>query len=307
MTVGGTGKTPMVEWLIQRLAPFLQVAVLSRGYSRKSKGYRKVTGAERAEEVGDESLLIKRKYPMASVAVSESRTLGLTSMLTDYPRTQAVILDDAFQHRSIDPGLSILLTEYYNPYFQDFLMPMGRLREWRSSASRADILVVTKCPENLSEAEAMLFADQITDFDCSNIYFAHTDYGPLYSYTDYYHRAVLSQFEAVLVVAGIATPQYLIEQAESKTNKVYEFLFPDHHRYTRDDVKNVINAFHRIPEAHKCILTTEKDIVKLVDYKGLFESEHINLFVQQIAHKVLFSQEEELGEKIRHFLLNFAS
>ena len=307
MSVGGTGKTPMAEWLIRRLSPFLQIAVLSRGYSRKSKGYRKVTGAENADQVGDESLLIKRKYPMTSVSVSESRTIGMTSMLSDYPRTQAVILDDAFQHRSIDPGLSILLTEYHNPYFKDYIMPMGRLREWRSSASRADILIVTKCPEELAHEDAHRFISQITDFQQKNIFFAHTHYGVLYSYKNYRHQVSIDQFDAVLIVAGIARPEYLIEHVDERTPKTYEFLFADHHRYTKDDVKNVINAYHRIPEERKCMVTTEKDIVKLIDYRSVIENENINLFAQQVEHKILFNQEQQLTDRVKHFLLNFAS
>ena len=151
LSVGGTGKTPHIEYLVWSLKPFLQIATLSRGYGRKTKGYREVRFYDKARDVGDEPLQFKRRFRDLIVAVSESRTFGIIQLLNEYPQLQTILLDDAFQHRSVDPGLNILLTEYDKPYTRDFMMPSGRLREFKSAANRADIIIVTKCPKEFSE------------------------------------------------------------------------------------------------------------------------------------------------------------
>ena len=304
--IGGTGKTPMVEWLVQVLAPYLDVAVLSRGFSRKTKGYRFVNSGDNSRTVGDEALQIKRKFPSVSVAVSESRTLGLSSLLMDRPSTQVVLLDDAFQHRSIKPGLNIVLTEYFNPYFEDYLVPMGKLREWRSAISRGNFLLVSKCSDHLQLTEAEEFKSKVSEISGENIYFSAMDYGPCYSMSDAHiqYRADLSG--AVQIVSGIAEPSYLKDHFKDKVDKVYAYDFPDHHQYNERDVRNIINSFQRIPYEHKALITTEKDIVKLINYRRIFETEGVKVFVQRVGVEILLNQQVELETRIRDFLMNFA-
>ncbi|MCL4153106.1 UNVERIFIED_CONTAM: hypothetical protein GTU68_053341, partial [Idotea baltica] len=153
LSVGGAGKTPHVEYLIMLLQDYLNVAVLSRGYKRKSKGFRWVNRKDQVTQTGDEPLQFKRKFPETAVAVCESRNIGIPMMLQGKKDIQTILLDDAFQHRSVVPGLNILLTTYDEPYTRDYLLPSGRLREFRSSAKRADVIIVTKCPDDISTPE----------------------------------------------------------------------------------------------------------------------------------------------------------
>ena len=252
--VGGTGKTPTVEWLIQMLAPFVNVAVLSRGFSRKSNGYHLVNTSDNSYKVGDEALQIKRKYPSISVAVCESRTLGISSLLMDRPGTQVVLLDDAFQHRSIAPSLNIVLTEYHNPYFKDYLMPMGKLREWRSAIQRADYLLVSKCPEKLSIEEANKFKYKVEEVKPENIYFSRIDYGACYSLYSYSRQLSVDSEMAVQIISGIAEPEYLKDHYRDKVDRVYSYDFPDHHPYEASDIKNIIASFSRITLSKKRLL-----------------------------------------------------
>lgn len=150
LSVGGTGKTPHIEYFIQHLQEYVRIGVLSRGYGRNTRGYRLVQTNDHAELSGDEPVQIKRKFPDTAVAVSENRALGIPQLLKTNPEVQLILLDDAYQHRAIRPALSILLTDYNRPYYQDFLLPVGRLREWRGGARRADAIVVTKCPLTLT-------------------------------------------------------------------------------------------------------------------------------------------------------------
>ena len=307
LKVGGTGKTPTVEWLIIMLAPYVDVAVLSRGFSRKSKGYRLVNASDIALEVGDEALQIKRKFPSISVAVSESRTLGISSLLMKRPSIQVVLLDDAFQHRSIDPSLSIVLTEYYNPYYHDYIIPMGKLREWRSAIDRADYLIVSKCPKNLTREQAESFKTKVKGVPSEKIYFAHIDYGPCYSIEGMHRQLQTHDQMAVQVISGIAEPEYLKDHFRVRVDRVYSYDFPDHHPYQESDVKNIISSFSRIPYQEKALVTTEKDIVKLIQYIDIFKAANIELYVQRIGVKILFDQQQKIEEELKKFLLDFAS
>lgn len=305
--VGGTGKTPTVEWLIQMLAPYLNVAVLSRGFSRKTNGYHFVDVTDNTYTVGDEALQIKRKFPSIAVAVCESRTLGVSSLLMDRPRTEVVLLDDAFQHRSIAPSLSIVMTEYYNPYYKDYLMPMGKLREWRSAIQRANYLIVSKCPTDLTISEANSFKKSVEEIKNENIYFAHISYGPCYSMFDYHRQLHLDSETAVQIISGIAEPEYLKDYYRDRAARVYSYDFPDHHPYESSDVVNIISSFSRIPYEKKALITTEKDVVKLINHIELFKKENIELFIQRIGIHILFGQQQEIERKIKGLLLNFTS
>ncbi|MEE9371547.1 MAG: tetraacyldisaccharide 4'-kinase [Saprospiraceae bacterium] len=303
--VGGTGKTPTVEWLIQILAPFLDVAVLSRGFSRKTRGYHLVSTTDNTYTVGDEALQIKRKFPSVSVAVSESRSFGISSLLMDHPTTQVVILDDAFQHRSIAPSLSIVLTEYHNPYFKDYLMPVGKLREWRTAIERADYLIVSKCSLGLSQIDADNFKNKIGEIQRENIYFSRISYGPCYSMFDFSRQLKVTPESAVQIISGIAEPEYLKDHFKGSVDRVYSYDFPDHHPYETTDIENIIASFSRIPYDKKALITTEKDIVKLINHTHLFQKAGVEVFIQRISVEIIFNQHEELSQKIKDFLINF--
>lgn len=171
LSMGGTGKTPHIEYLIKMLSPYINVATLSRGYKRKSKGFRMVEVGDNAMTAGDEPLQFKRKFRHIPVAVSESRNIGIPNILKQHPETHSILLDDAFQHRSVVPGLNILLTQYSEPFFEDYLLPLGTLREPRQSYERADLIIVTKCPEELSETEKEDFIARLNPKRNSKFFF----------------------------------------------------------------------------------------------------------------------------------------
>ncbi|MBP6825343.1 MAG: tetraacyldisaccharide 4'-kinase, partial [Saprospiraceae bacterium] len=180
LSVGGAGKSPHIEYLVRWLDRYIGIAVLSRGYGRKTMGYRQVTVIDNAEQVGDEPLQIKRKFADVPVSVSESRALGVPELVKRYPETQCVLLDDAFQHLAVTPGLNILLTEYSRPFTRDWLLPAGRLREWRHGYRRADIIIVTKCPAELTARQRYELLIEIDPFPRQRVYFSRYRYGALY-------------------------------------------------------------------------------------------------------------------------------
>ena len=235
LSVGGTGKSPMVELLVRNLKDDFKVATLSRGYKRKTKGYALADEHSSALEIGDEPMQFKLKFPGVPVAVGEERLDAISQLLHDKPDTQCIILDDAFQHRALKAGLNILLSEYKNLFTRDFYLPTGDLRDLKSSYKRADIIVVTKCDTDLSENECNQIRDEIGLLSKQHIFFTANKYGDLYHLTSKEKRfRSLSETE-VLLVTGIANPQplkdLLIEHAEA----YYMLYYPDHHIFTIDD------------------------------------------------------------------------
>ena len=204
LSVGGAGKTPHIEYMIRLLKDYLEIATLSRGYKRKTKGFLTVHPRMTAEQVGDEPLQFKRKFPDVLVTVAESRTFAIPKIVMDRPEMQVVLLDDAFQHRSIKPGLNILLTEFSHPFTRDFLLPSGRLREWRSAYERADIIIVSKCPKEVSEEEKQVLIKEIKPFPNQKIYFSFYDYYQPYYIFNPKYTAILQPDVDVLLICALA-------------------------------------------------------------------------------------------------------
>ncbi len=177
LSVGGAGKTPHIELLIRNLRDHVHIATLSRGYRRKTKGFQLVKPTSNAEEVGDEPLQFARKFPDVLVAVAEERAFAIPQIVGARPATELILLDDAFQHRAVQPGLNILLTQYNLPFTRDYLLPSGRLREWRSAYARADVIIVTKCPPVLDAAAAQRLREEIDPLPHQTLYFTYYDYG----------------------------------------------------------------------------------------------------------------------------------
>ncbi|RME96755.1 MAG: tetraacyldisaccharide 4'-kinase, partial [Bacteroidetes bacterium] len=187
LSVGGAGKTPHIEYLIRLLREHIQVATLSRGYSRKTRGFLTVERQHNAEQVGDEPLQFKRKFPDIGVYVAEDRAFAIPQIMAAQPDTQLILLDDAFQHRAVLPGLNILLTEYDNLFTRDYLLPAGRLREWRSAYERADVIVVSKCPPDLTQTDARRIRVEINPLPHQKIFFSYYAYQvPYYQFNPRY-------------------------------------------------------------------------------------------------------------------------
>ncbi len=259
LTVGGTGKTPLIEYLIRLLAPNHKVATLSRGYGRNTTGFRVASPTDNAGTLGDEPTQFYQKYgDRVTVAVGEERALAIPNILQDHPDTEIILLDDAYQHRKVRPSLNILLSDYNRPFYDDLLLPAGRLRESRQGAARADVVVVTKCPPEITDDEMMEIDQQVRRYVGKPVFFTHVRYGNPMPVTA---RAQKLGDEVVLVT-GIANAKPLVHYLKQTFNLVKHFDFTDHHTYRASDLEDFTNALKAHPKAS--FLTTEKDKVKLI-------------------------------------------
>ena len=265
ITVGGTGKTPFVEYLLRSLSQRYQIATLSRGYKRATKGFRFVTAQTTPQQVGDEPYQIKQKFPDVVVAVDVDRRRGITNIRKDYPEIQIILLDDAFQYRKIKPNLSILLTDYSRPLYRDSMLPAGRLREWACFAKRADIMVVTKLPAEIKPEEQQNMKQYYAKIFPNDIFFSVIEYNeplPVFSNNQKISTADLRKYE-VLLITGIANPSPFEDYIRRFAASVQTISFPDHHAFTEKDMVYIAGKWNEKNTNHKLLVTTEKDAVRL--------------------------------------------
>lgn len=305
LSVGGAGKTPHIEYLIRLLKDYLEVATLSRGYMRKTKGFRVVQYRDNARQTGDEPLQFKRKFPDLLVTVSESRMFGVPQILSQKPSTQVILLDDAFQHLAVRPGLNILLTEYNRPFTRDFLLPSGRLREWRSAYERADVVVVSKCPPELSEAEARELREEIQPLPHQQLFFSYYQYGTPYFLFNRRYGLKLNEEWTVLVICAIANTDYLLSYLNQQVGEVRVLEFEDHHYFTKEDLSALKKSWDKLETDKKVIITTEKDAMRMEEHRAFLQSEKLPVFVLPIEVQFLFEQGPAFDEHIKQFLLDF--
>ncbi len=302
LSVGGTGKSPMVEYLLEHLKDKFRVATLSRGYKRKTKGYALANETSTALEIGDEPMQFHLKFPDVPVAVGEERMWAIPQLLHDRPGTQAIILDDAFQHRSIKAGLNILLTDYNNLFTRDFYLPTGDLRDLKSSYKRAEIIVVTKCDAALTAVERDKVIAEIGPLPGQSIYFTTLEYGPVYHLLDWHIRPINTETE-VLLVSGIANPEPLQRMLETRCDSYSMLQYSDHHIFSIDDLNDIKKKFAGMQAENKMILTTEKDAVRLLKFRSQLNG--MPLYVIPVRHKFLFEQADEFKGKATDFISNF--
>ena len=307
LSVGGAGKTPHIEYLIQLLRPYLNVSTLSRGYKRKTKGYLKVEIQNNAETVGDEPLQFKRKFPDVHVAVAENRIFAVPKILSESPSTQIVLLDDAFQHRAIQPGLNILLTEFNFPFTDDYLLPSGRLREWRSAYKRADVLIVSKCPPEISEKEKEYFVKKIKPLPHQKIFFSYYTYREPYYILNHKYRSKLDPNLDVLLICAIARTDYLVNYLESQVNSVKTLEYEDHRYFSKFDISFLKTTFDNMESKKKIILTTEKDAMRLQLHHPFLQKNKLSIFAVPVQVKFHFEEGESFDREVKQFLLNFRS
>ena len=258
LTAGGTGKTPLTEYLIRLLAKDYKTATLSRGYGRKTRGFRIAQPTDSAATIGDEPYQFFVKFgDQVNVVVGEERALAIPNILQAHPATEVILLDDAYQHRSVVPSLNILLSDYHRPFYEDFLLPAGRLRESRSGAERADIVVVTKCPLEMSDEEMIDIEKAIREFVEKPVFFTHIRYGLPVSFNGRGNKMT----DHVVLLSGISNTKPLEHYVAQNFKMVRHFNFSDHHAYTASDLEKIIRFVKNNPDVS--ILTTEKDKVKL--------------------------------------------
>jgi tetraacyldisaccharide 4'-kinase len=271
ITVGGTGKTPHVELLIRMLTHDFQLAVLSRGYKRKSKGFNLATRHSLVSDVGDEPLQIKTKFPEIQVAVDNHRVHGVKKLLKIRHKPEVILLDDAFQHRYIHPGLSILLVDYNRPVFDDCLLPAGNLREPWKNNKRADIIVVTKCPSSLLAFDRARFSEKLRLHLKQHLYFTSYAYGspqPVFAHKKKKNEVITFKqlrkaHASVLLVTGIADPRPVLQFLQQNVHIKDSLFFPDHYEFKPQDLQRILNHFQSLPGTEKYIVVTEKDAVRL--------------------------------------------
>lgn len=302
LSVGGTGKSPMVEFLVLHLKNNFRLATLSRGYKRKTKGYALADANSTAIDIGDEPMQFHQKFPDVPVAVGEERIVAIPQLLHDRPGTEAIILDDAFQHRSIRAGLNILLTDYGNLFTRDFFLPTGDLRDQRNSYKRAHLIIVTKCPPDISQEERQAIIKEINPVSHQKVFFTTIAYGIPYHITrrDFCY---IDENTEVLLIAGIANPRPLKNYLEERIQTYYMIHYNDHHIFSIDDWKEIKKRFEGMDATKKIILTTEKDAVRLMKFRN--EIDGIPFYVMPIEHKFLFGQEMELIDEVSKFIQNF--
>jgi len=307
LSIGGAGKTPHIEYLIRLLGPYINLATLSRGYNRKTKGYLKVTQTHSVEEVGDEPLQYLRKFPGIKVYVSESRTFAIPRMIMEYPDMQTVLLDDAYQHRSILPGLNVLLTDYSLPYTRDYLLPSGRLREWRAASRRADMIVVSKCPDELSVSEKKKMIAELNPLPHQKVFFSFYQYLNPYYIFNMQHRIKLTQDLDVLLICAIARTDYLVDHLITVVNEVNILEYEDHHYFTNYDVSNLMTRFNNMESPKKIILTTEKDAMRLELHREFIIENKLPILVLPLKVAFHFDDGERFSADVKDFLLGFKS
>lgn len=307
LTVGGAGKTPHTEYLLRLLRPYINVAILSRGYGRKTKGYRRVQRNANAEMVGDEPFMYKLKYPDVEVVVSESRAFAIPQMIANIQNIQTILLDDGFQHRAVKPDVNILLTTYDAPYTQDFLLPAGRLREWRRGARRADAIIVTKCPETLNEEDKKSMIDKVRRRKDQKIFFSKYHYHTPYLLTNPNDRIVLDDRMDVLLVSAIARTEYLVKHLEHKIDGLEIMSFKDHHYYTPYDIEQIAERFKRIQNEHKIILTTEKDATRFHLLVQEIKKHGLSIYLLPAEVKFIDGPYGSFDDYVKNRLLSFTS
>ena len=289
LSVGGTGKTPQIEYLIRLLSPNYKIAVLSRGYKRKSSGFLLAEYSSTAESLGDEPFQLHQKFPTIQVAVDANRKNGIERLLALENKPDLILLDDAFQHRKVRAGFYILLTAYNDLYSDDFILPTGNLRESKNGAKRADVVVVTKCPPTLSDAEQTKIRQKLNLSEHQQLYFSSIQYDEIL-YSENERRTVASLLNTdKLLVAGIAKPKPFFSHLQDGNDE--ELEFPDHHDFTESDIQTIQKK-----SKNKPIITTEKDFVRL---KGKVNS--AQLFYLPIQ-SVFLSNGENFNQQINNYV-----
>ncbi len=302
LTVGGTGKTPHIEYLIQLLQGEHKVATLSRGYGRKTSGFMLVSDPSTTAMIGDEPMQYHSKFKDVIVSVGEDRAAAIQNLTLMEIKPEVILLDDAFQHRAVTPGINILLIEYDQVMSTDYPIPAGNLREWKSGMKRADVIIITKAPSILVPIERKRIIEHLKPATLQEVFFTYYKYGEftkvigkpgmMFMSSSYY----LEKRFTILLVTGIANPSGLLEYLRRQTDKIEVIRFPDHHEYSLHDIKKIQETFDNITNSNKIIVTTEKDAMRLRNPELEEAIKHLPVFYLPI--EVVFHLDKEKFDQI---------
>ena len=300
LTLGGTGKTPHVEYLIRLLREDYKIAVLSRGYGRKTKGFIQADTDSDSNSIGDEPSQYNHKFKDIIVAVDESRNRGVEKLLSQNDDIDVVILDDAFQHRWIKPDLSILLTDYHNMYHKDHVFPSGQLREFRCGANRADIVIVTKTSVVLSPIVRRQISDELNLKTYQKLLFSKTVYEHFVCWNDHSVLTEIPQVYTYILFSGIANSEPLQDFLKRYCTELVVISFPDHHNYTEKDLQMIVKAYNDQFTQKKILITTEKDAQRLDACQNKEILRDLPLYYVPIHVQFHHQDEEELNHSINN-------
>jgi tetraacyldisaccharide 4'-kinase len=304
ITVGGTGKTPHTEYLAELLMKNFKVATLSRGYKRKTRDFRIASPDSLVSEIGDEPMQIFLKFPDILVTVDRNRVHGVNKILLTAPETEVIILDDGFQHRSITPGFSILLSDYERLFVRDHMLPYGSLREDKGNMRRADIILITKSPEDLSPIQRRLIVKEVNKSPYQNLYFTSLTYkSPIAVFDTKVSEAHDSGFPeyagcGIVLITGIANPLPLKEYLQQTAEEIIHLGFPDHYSFKESDIISFSRAFMNLKSKVKYLFTTEKDAVRLREFTNIAEPIRSAFFYIPIGIHFLNDDKEEFDNII---------
>ena len=307
LSVGGTGKTPHTEFLINLLKDSFNIAVLSRGYKRKSKGFVLADNSSTYKDIGDEPKQIYSKFPDTKVAVCINRIEGINKLLEIDKEIDIFLLDDAFQHRKLKPSFAILLTEYNNLFCDDYMLPFGRLRDSVSEYHRANIIIITKCPKKLTPIERRIVSKKINLLPYQVIYFTYIEYDvptPLFKNTN--NNFLTSKIKSnlsILIISGIANSTPFVDYIKNNISKnITHLKFPDHFSYKKNSIKKIISTFAKIINKNKIIITTEKDAVRLQDNIHIDNELKNKIYYIPIRIRFLFNSKNEFNHNISKYV-----
>ena len=313
IAVGGTGKTPHTEYLLKILCKKYRMAVLSRGYKRKTRGFILADENANSYQIGDEPLQIYRKFPTVLIAVDANRRRGIRNLLNlpEDIKPNVILLDDAFQHRYVKPSLSILLSDVNRPFYDDYLLPAGRLREHPKNFKRADLIVCTKCPESFASDDYQILTDKINLHPHQQLFFSSYRYKnlqPVFPETNLIKEEsfeqLMSENYRILLVAGLADPSSLIEYVKKYTVNLQTIIYSDHHDFTRKDILAMTDFIKTADSKNKLIVTSEKDAVRLSN--NPFITEDIKAFIYYLPIEVVIRFNENLFiQNIENHVANF--
>lgn len=302
LTVGGTGKTPHIEYLIKLLQKDFSIATLSRGYKRKTKGFIVANESSSATHIGDEPFQMFSKFPNITVSVDEDRVRGINGLNSLYPNLDVILLDDAFQHRYVSPGISILLTDFKNLVTRDIFLPAGRLRDSIKQIKRADIVIVTKCPEKIEKIDIQNFREELKLSVKQDLYFSKIKYGDIKPVFDK-SLGIIDQSEdtKITALAGIANPKPMLEHLEKSYTITNKIILPDHYHFSEKKIRAIFESFSQIRAKAKIIVTTEKDASRLRSLSNLPDEIKKYFYFLPIEVEFLYGA-EEFNDKIYSYV-----